>query len=159
MVNRMWTNKETQTAVAMFVNGKTYTEIAKALRRSRSEIAGKLNRLGIRRNGPPIRSKKPRDPRPPKPPPPKIVARSPQVPSQPPSPPQRHSPAPLPSLPPPRPPGPPCCWELGYNDCRFPVGRRGEDGPTTFCAKPVEPGTSWCPDHHAVVYTKRLALR
>lgn len=44
--------------------------------------------------------------------------------------------------------------DVGRDDCRWIEG----DPMTplhTFCGKPVKPGTSWCPAHHARVYPPR----
>ena len=162
-----WTAKETKTALRLYSSGHTFSDIAKTLKRTRGEIAGKLYRE--RRNGtvgsrlgkdrpPPRESKNPKPQQapskercPPKPRPqpirmPKMTEKV-----------ERYSPLPMPYVAPPPPAGPPTCWELGPYDCRFPIGRREPDGYSTFCAQPVEPGTSWCPDHHRVVYTRRSA--
>lgn len=156
-----WTAKETATALRLYASGHTFTDIAQTLRRSRGEIAGKIFRE--RRKGkvtgrfapepppPAAKDKRVRSSRQ-KPRRPKVTQQQPSDPPAPPIP----MPPPVPS-PPPKPVGPPTCWELGLNDCRFPIGRREPEGHATFCAQEVEPGTSWCPDHHRVVYTRRAA--
>lgn len=156
-----WSAKDVDTAIRLYSEGHTFSNIAQTLRRSRGEIAGKLFRL--RREGkvdsrlgkdrPP-----PREPKNPKPSPKPTLVKP-----RPPQPIRRikvspdHRPHPPQYIPPPRPAGPPTCWELGPYDCRFPIGRREPEGHSTFCARPVEPGTSWCPGHHAVVYARRSA--
>jgi hypothetical protein len=173
-----WTPKEVATAIRMYTEGHTFGEIAMRLKRSRGEVAGKLFRL--RRAGDVVgrlvkERPPPREPRNPKPDKPRAApARaSPEarngaavraIPPKP-KPARRHQvtqqqPHPKISISRPLPPAPreepPCCWELTAGECRFPIGRRGgDDGPMTFCAKTAAPGTSWCPDHHAVVYTRR----
>lgn len=147
-----WTKQETATALRLYSAGHTFTDIAQTLKRSRGEIAGKLFRLRraglvvgrVAKEPPPAPRKRPRE-----------MAK--------PSKPRRHpvdySPASPPRyVEPPKPEGPPTCWELSYNQCRFPIGRRGEDGPTTFCAQETEPGASWCHEHEAVVFTKSREL-
>lgn len=166
-----WSPEEVATATRLYSEGHTFTDIAKTLRRTRSEIAGKLFRL--RREGAVVgrvakERPPPREPRNPKPALPsggrwRQTERAFLKPAPKPKPVRRPKmstkPAPLP-MPPtmiPTPPraGPPTCWELKPYDCRFPIGAREPEGYTTFCAKPVEPGTSWCPDHHRVVYARR----
>ena len=153
-----WTDRETDTALRMYSEGYTFGQIAKKLRRTRGEIAGKLFRerrkgtvIGrIAKERPP-----PREPRNPKP--------QQTAPRKPPSKPQPirrirvspdHRPHPSRYIPPPEPPqtGPPTIWELRHDSCRYPVGDR--DGVMTFCGVTVERG-SWCVKHHAIVYTKR----
>jgi hypothetical protein len=154
-----WSPKDVDTAIRLYSTGHTFTDIAQTLRRSRGEIAGKLFRL--RREGrvasrtgkeqPP-----PREPKNPKPSPKPTLVKP-----RPPQPIRRikvtpdHRPSP-PRYDPPKPTGPPTIWELSHNQCKFPIGNRDEHGPTTFCGKPTE-GSSWCPTHHAVVYTRRSA--
>jgi hypothetical protein len=165
-----WSPKEVAIATRLYVEGHTFTDIAQTLRRSRGEVAGKLFRL--RREGAVVgrvvkERPPPREPKNPKPSPPsggrwrqtekaflkpepapkpKPVRRIKVTPDHRPSPPRYVQP---------KPSGPPTCWELSINDCRFPIGAREPEGHTTFCAKPVEPGTSWCPDHHRIVYSRR----
>jgi hypothetical protein len=153
-----WTDEETETALHMYNDGRTFDQIAMTLKRTRSEVAGKLFRerrkgavIGrIAKNRPP-----PRGPRNPKP--------QQTAPKNPPSKPQPigrirvspdHRPHPPRYIPPPEPPqvGPPTIWELRHDSCRYPVGDR--DGVMTFCGVTVERG-SWCVKHHAVVYTRR----
>lgn len=153
-----WTDKEVATALQLYSGGHTFTDIAQTLRRTRGEVAGKLFRL--RRDGaiegrlvkerPPARERPPRvRVRPPRPPP---IKRKPQVAT---APPKKFSPRPPSYQPPPQPVGPPTLWEMDYDDCRFPVGRRDSNGPMVFCAKEVTPGSSWCSDHRAIVYARR----
>jgi len=159
-----WSAKDTATAIRLYSEGHTFTEIAKTLRRTRGEIAGKLFRL--RREGrvasrlgkaqPPPREgrnpKRPKQQQPAKPRPPQPI-RMPKMTKEPSS---KHYPPCPPRFILPEPSGPPTIWELKHNQCKFPTGNRGERGPTTFCGAPTE-GSSWCPTHHAVVYTRRSA--
>jgi hypothetical protein len=40
--------------------------------------------------------------------------------------------------------------KLTPNCCKWVVG---DPRSLTYCGEPVEPGTSWCPAHHKVVFT------
>src|SRR6188508_1831709 len=123
-----WTDNETETALRLYSRGHTFSDIARTLKRTRGEIAGKLFRE--RRNGkvdsrlgkdrpPPRETKNPKNPKPPpvpsKPRPPQPIRRIKVSPDHRPHPPQHIMPKPV---------GQPTCWELGPYDCRFPIGRR-----------------------------------
>jgi GcrA cell cycle regulator len=47
--------------------------------------------------------------------------------------------------------------DLKSDSCRFPFGdpKAADFG---FCGKPVKPGTSWCPAHHARVFVGKANL-
>lgn len=154
-----WTDKEAATALRLYSEGHTFLDIAQTLRRTRGEVAGKLFRL--RRQGavegrlvkerPPPRAPRAPKVRPPRPP---QVKRKPQVATTSPKP--KFSPRPPYQPPLPVPARPPTIWEMNHDDCRFPIGRRDGTGPMVFCAKTVLAGSSWCPDHRAVVYVRRV---
>src|SRR5215203_462801 len=123
-----WTAKDTATAVRLYRDGHTFTDIAQTLKRTRGEVAGKLFRLRregavvgrvVKEQPPPRETKKPKLPPPPKPRRPQPI-RMPKM-SQEPRPPRPIPPAPLPPTPTPIPPWPPTCWELKHQQCRFPI--------------------------------------
>jgi hypothetical protein len=156
-----WTKKEVATALRLYGEGHTFLDIAQTLRRTRGEVAGKLFRLRrqgvvegrlVKKRPPPRALKTPKVRAQPQKPP--HVPRRPQMATTPPK--LRSSPPPPYQPPLPKPAGPPTIWEMDYGDCRFPIGRRDGDGPMVFCAKTVLAGSSWCPEHRAVVYTKRV---
>ena len=153
-MRQLWTAKETATALQLYSSGHTFTDIAQTLRRTRGEVAGKLFRL--RRDGAVIGrlAKERPPPREPKNPKPKQASPKAQCPSKPRLQPvirrrikvtPDHRPHPPQYIMPPKPVGPPTCWELGHNDCRFPIGRRDGNGPTTFCAKRSSPARAGAP--------------
>jgi GcrA cell cycle regulator len=44
--------------------------------------------------------------------------------------------------------------DLGFNDCRFPIGDPLESD-FAICAAPKYPGSSWCFHHHRIVFPPR----
>ena len=42
-------------------------------------------------------------------------------------------------------------YQLSYGDCKFPEGDRP---PYVYCGQPTRDGGSFCPDHHAICYSK-----
>lgn len=148
-----WTEKEVATALRLYGEGHTFLDIAQTLRRTRGEVAGKLFRL--RRQGV-VEGRLVKEQPPPRAPKTPKVRAQPQKPPHVPRRPQMAT-TPPPYQPPlPKPAGPPTIWEMDHNDCRFPIGRRDGDGPIVFCAKMVLAGSSWCPEHRAAVYAKRI---
>src|SRR5215203_5340392 len=120
-----WTAKDTATAVRLYRDGHTFTDIAQTLKRTRGEVAGKLFRLRregavvgrvVKEQPPPRESKKPKPlPPPPKPRRPQPI-RMPKMSQEPrPIPPTPLPPNPVP--PTPIPPWPPTCWELKHQQC------------------------------------------
>lgn len=53
-----WTNSEIEKLIEMFWKGKTYTEMMEPLGKTRNSIAGKCNRLGLKRVPDPVKKKK-----------------------------------------------------------------------------------------------------
>lgn len=47
-----WTHAQAEKLREMYLNGKSFTEIAKRLGMSRNAIAGKIYRLGLKRDEP-----------------------------------------------------------------------------------------------------------
>lgn len=45
--------------------------------------------------------------------------------------------------------------DLGTGDCRYPFG----DRDITFCGRPQQGGSSYCPQHHAVCWVKPTGRR
>lgn len=51
-----WTKKDLETLMAMWVEARSYSEIAKELKRSKNAISGKINRLGLSRSASAMRA-------------------------------------------------------------------------------------------------------
>ena len=43
------------------------------------------------------------------------------------------------------------------NTCRF-IAADPRDPGWSFCGKPTEPGSSWCPEHAAIVFISNSSL-
>lgn len=54
------------------------------------------------------------------------------------------------------PDGPKQLMDLGFDDCRFPLGKFNQS-PTGFCAAPKKYGSSFCAAHHFLVYRGTVA--
>jgi len=138
----MWTDRELETLRAMWLDGKSGGEIAKALGKTRSAVLGKLLRIGLMGRGrvgkPPchLKPNKPRKPR--------VVRaaaseakRQPRV-VEPPA-------VLMPSL-------NLTIFDLTRIDCRA-ITSPDRAAVTLYCGHTVRPGSAYCPAHHARFHT------
>ena len=148
-----WSDQRIAQLKAMVADGGTAGSIAAEWSVSRNTVAGKMDRLGLRRDQPPKEPKQPRKPQ---------IRRhkknrliGPVMPVAAPPPP----PEPLP--PPPFHPGP---VELGDNpvmaltwaSCRFPLGDP-RHADFKFCCAPKLGVSPYCEDHHRIAYAVKAA--
>ena len=120
-----WTDEHLEIAKKMYVDGRTFFEIASTLRRSRSSVIGKISRLGLKRE---------------------IVKSKIVKPTQ-----QRQ---PVASLPAPIEPklkvpkrGPIPFLALQSHHCRAVLDQRDAKGGVLCCGEPKAAGSSWCSFH------------
>lgn len=144
-----WDDANTAVAFRLWGEGKSATEIAKAIGcPSRNAVVGKLARGGATRDEPsapaapiakPARAAKPLAAKPTKPVPPPRPTRPPPAPPIPPPPPRTEDEIVAGAVP---------LTGLSSGGCRYPVGRTDGPGLYLFCNAPAAgEGESWCPDH------------
>src|SRR5919202_5804666 len=136
----VWTAENIQTAIGLWNSGKTGGEIAQAINApSRGSVTRQISRL--RAQGAPIEWHSSRI----KPKPVRIEAEMPVI---------RRAPA--------QSDGPVTLLEAGFRQCRYPLWDKRSD-PRIVCGKKtVSPNSSWCEEHHRVVWKsaqRRVRLR
>jgi hypothetical protein len=133
----VWTAERVQTAIDLWNAGRTGSEIAQAIHApSRHSVRWKIGRL--RRQGLPVQSR-----------PSPILS-------------QRAIGAEIPDAPSAslaRSDGPVSLTEAGFRQCRYPLWERQSD-PKLVCGKEtLTANSSWCEQHHTLVFPKRRHLR
>jgi len=147
-----WTDQRIAQLKAMVADGGTAGSIAAEWGATRNTIAGKMDRLGLRRGRPPKESKRPRS----------VIRRHkknrPIGPVMPVAVPTAPPPEPLP--PPPFQPGPVeldnPVLALTHASCRFPIGDP-RHADFRFCCAPKVGVSPYCELHHGIAYAGRTA--
>jgi len=135
--DRIWTRAQLEQAREMWVAGKTATQIAAIVGKSRSAVVGKMKRLGVlERATPPVKTVK------------RVATNVKKL---------TQEPDPLPppvfvSL------KPVLLQNLKSHHCRAILGDVGMDGFAWYCGDPRAEGSSYC-SHHRGLYTQPLKER
>ncbi len=141
----MWDKHALETLRAMWLDGKSGGEIAKALGRTRNAVLGKIDRLGLTRKRQGKRQARPPKPAPARPVPLLITAKA----------------AACEAKRPARVVEPPAVlmpsrnltiFDLTRIDCRA-ITSPDRAAVTLYCGHTVRPGSSYCPAHHARFHT------
>lgn len=136
-----WTPTRIEQARIMWADGKSGSEIAREIGKTRSAVLGQLFRLGLMgrgRTGKPacqLKANRPRKPRPPQPV--RTVAQEAKRPAR--------VVEPAPTL---QPPLNLTIYDLTRLDCRA-IASPDRAATTLYCGHPIRPGSAYCPAHHA----------
>ncbi len=136
-----WTRQQLEDAKELWLGGKTATQVADVVGKSRSAVVGKMKRLGLLKKeqgialpkGAPRSVKKSKLPLPPMELPPVIVPEASSL-------------------------NPVTLENLRKHHCRAILGDVGPEGFAMYCGDPKAEGSSYCSFHHGL-YTQPLTVR